>query len=435
MVKTIEELETLFDAYSPSLGSEAVRPNRLERMERLLSALGNPERSYRCYHIAGSKGKGSTAAYLAALLTGSGRKTGLYLSPHMYTVRERFTLSSRFFSDSLYMETANELLERTAAFALPEGLGSSRPTTFEMYTAYAYMLFRNAGCTDAVIETGLGGRLDATNTLSPEAVILTPIEKEHTAILGDTIEKIATEKAKIMRKGVPTFVSKESNDARSVFEKEAEDIAAPITFIEDEINDIQSETMENGEDVSFTLDGERIHLKLAMTTKAMAENAALAMLAAKRLGFLTGSGIEELERTALPGRFEKLTIDGALVVVDSAHTVNSASASIDAFNTIAHGKKTLIYSSVLGKDIEHIVSILFPSFDKIIISTTGEYRKSDPDEIERIGKDLFPDLDITVEKDRDMALEAALHSSSSILITGSFYLASGMKRIIEKEGL
>lgn len=435
MVGSIEELETLFDRYSPSVGNESIRENRLERMRLLLDLLGNPEKSFRCYHLAGSKGKGTTAAYLAALLTGSGRRTGLYLSPHMYTVRERFTLSASFFSDDLYIDTANELIGKSASLSLPESLGAPIPTTFEMYTAYGYLLFRNAGCTDAVIETGLGGRFDATNTIDPEAVILTPIELEHTAILGDTIRKIATEKSKIMRPGVPTFASRESDEARQVFEAEAENIGAPICFLEDLVGDIDSVTTMDGEKARFSIGGRHFSLDLSMTTKAMADNAALAVLAADSLGFLTERGLELLEKTVLPGRFEKMEIDGRTVVVDSAHTVNSARATADAFRTIASGRKALVYSSVEGKDIEHIISVLFPLFDKIVISTTGDYRKSDPDMIASISARLFPSLDITIERDRDKALEKALGSADSILVTGSFYLASGMARIREKEGL
>ena len=404
-------------------------------MERLLLAIGNPEKSYRCYHLAGSKGKGTTGAYLAALLTGNGRKTGLYLSPHMYTVRERFTLSTRFFSDALYIDTANELLEKIEGFSLPPYLGSSMPTTFEMYTAYGYLLFRNAGCTDAVIETGLGGRLDATNTIAPEAVILTPIELEHTQILGDTIEKIAIEKSKIMRQGIPTFVSKERAEARKVFEDEAAAIGAPILFLEDEVKELCSRTGEAGEEVRFSIGEKDFNLNLSMTTEAMAGNAALAILAADRLGFLTDDGIKLLEKTTLPGRFEKMKIEGSIVVVDSAHTANSAKATIDAFNAIAHGRKVLIYSSVEGKDIGHIISILFPSFDRIIISTTGDYRKSNPEMIAKLGSSAFPSLDISIEENRDIALDKALEAADSILITGSFYLASGMRKIREKEGL
>lgn len=429
MVKTIDELETLFDSFEPSLSSALIRENRIERMERLLEHIGNPEQSFSTYHTAGSKGKGTTSSYIAALLTGSGRRTGLYLSPHMYTVRERFTLSTAFFPDEVYIESANKLLSKIDGFTFPSDLGAVRPTTFELYTAYAYLLFKDAGCTDAVIETGLGGRLDATNTLFPKAVILTPIEKEHTAILGNTIKEIAGEKAKIMRHDVPTFSSFQTPEARAIFEKEAEDINTTIEFVSDSVSDFLSKTDINGEHVSFTLDGTHYDFKLAMSTKAMAENALLSILTAKRLGFLTDEGIRRMESTVLPGRFEKKIIDGRLVVIDGAHTPLSAKATADAFFSIAKGKSCLIYSSVMGKDIEGIIMKLFPHFDKIIITSTGDFKKSDPEGIFSLSKSLFPDYDISIDEDRNHAFSTALSYSSSILVTGSFYLASGIERL------
>ena len=160
VIDRIEELETAFSSFEPSTADGRTRERRLERMERLLSFLGNPERAYRTYHVAGSKGKGSTAAYLAALITGTGRKCGLYTSPHLFTVRERFTISGAFFPDRFYIDVCNEMLEAVSSFTLPPELGPEKPTVFEMYTAFGYMLFKESGCTDAVIETGLGGCSD-----------------------------------------------------------------------------------------------------------------------------------------------------------------------------------------------------------------------------------------------------------------------------------
>ena len=207
MIKRIEELETAFDGYSPSMSDDRIRHSRLERMERLLDKLDHPERCYRTYHTAGSKGKGSTSAYLSALLTGSGKVCGLYTSPHLFTIRERFTLSGKLFPDDFYINVFNKLESETKDFRLPPELGAEKPTVFEMYTAYGYMLFKEYGCTDAVIETGIGGRLDATNTISPEAVFLTPIELEHTEIYKDledtirTFEKFANKARKVIANG------------------------------------------------------------------------------------------------------------------------------------------------------------------------------------------------------------------------------------------
>ncbi len=431
MVRSIDQLETLFDSFSPSLPETRVRENRLERMVRLLDRLGHPEESFRTYHTAGSKGKGTTSLYLASLIEGYGRKCGLYTSPHMYTVRERFMLPSGFFPSDLYIDTANDLMERIEGFTLPDSLGAPAPTTFEMYTAFGYMLFKAAGCTDAVIETGLGGRLDATNTLSPEAVLLTPIELEHTAVLGDTIEKIAGEKAKIIKPGIPVFVSRQRPEAMEVFRKEAEVQSAPLFSFDDFISDFSSSTDRSGEDVSFVLDGKPFRLRLSMTTEAMAENAALAILTASRLSLLSEKGLENLETASLPGRFEKTDIEGHLVVVDGAHTVNSVSSVRDAFLSVTDDPESsvLIFGAIEGKDIEHMLSVLLPPFSEVIITKPGSYRKSDTGKIFEMARSFFPEKSVRLVENPDEALGIALDSGHDILITGSFYLPSEMKML------
>ncbi len=430
MIHSIEELETAFDSFEPPIPDRRTREYRLDRMRLLLAHLGNPERKFRTYHAAGSKGKGSTCAYLAALLTGCGRKCGLYASPHLYTIRERFTLSGKFFSDSEYIETFNAMMEAISDFSLPENCGPSSPTTFEAYTAYAYLLFSNTGCTDAVIETGLGGRLDATNTIDPEAVMLTPVELEHTNILGNSIRAIAGEKAKIIVEGKPVFVSSQSADAEEVFRREADEKNAPITFLHETAKEFSSRTEKDGERVSFILDGRKYSLNLRMTTAAMAENAALAVLTAARLGFLSDEGLRLLERTELPGRFERRVVNGHLLVIDTAHTVNSVIATRDAFFRLSDADDpVLIFGAVEGKDIEHMAAELFPPFRRIIISRPGTFKKSDPEGIFRAAQRMFPEKEISLVVNQDEALDSALSLSSDILITGSFYLAAGMERL------
>ena len=404
MIGKIEELETAFDNFAPSLPDPRIKELRLERMERLLAHLGNPERSYRTYHTAGSKGKGSTSAYLASLLSGAGRITGLYTSPHLFTIRERFTLSGEMFPDKLYIDVCNMLLDKMKTFSLPSSLGSEKPTVFEMYTAYGYLLFMEYGCTDAVIETGIGGRLDATNTIEPEAVFLTPVELEHTDILGKTISSIATEKSKIITSS-PVFISRQR--------KEAEDVRhATVHLFRNEIMDFSSSTEKDGEHVSFTIDGRKFTLTLQMATEAMAENAALAILGAERLGFLTDEG---------------------LVVLDTAHTPASVKATRDAFFSIAEGHPVLIFGAVDGKDIEHMLDELLEPFEKVIISKPGSYKKSSPEKIFSMARERFPKKDISYIESPSEAFDSALKLSSDILITGSFYLGAEIARL--RDGL
>lgn len=432
MIGKIEELETAFDNFAPSLPDPRIKELRLERMERLLEYLGNPERSYRTYHTAGSKGKGSTSAYLASLLSGAGRITGLYTSPHLFTIRERFTLSGEMFPDKLYIDVCSMLLDKMKTFSLPSSLGSEKPTVFEMYTAYGYLLFREYGCTDAVIETGIGGRLDATNTIEPEAVFLTPVELEHTDILGKTISSIATEKSKIITSS-PVFISRQRKEAEDVFLEEAEKRHAAVHLFRNEILDFSSSTEKDGEHVSFTIDGRKFTLTLQMATEAMAENAALAILGAERLGFLTDEGLRRVMSTQLPGRFERRNINGSLVVLDTAHTPASVKATRDAFFSIATGNPVLIFGAVDGKDIEHMIDELLEPFGKIIISKPGSYKKSSPEKIFSMARERFPKKDISYIESPSEAFDSALKLSSDILITGSFYLGAEIARL--RDGL
>ena len=430
MIDKIEELETVFDTFYPKVPNPVNRERRIERMEMFLEYLGSPEKDFRTYHVAGSKGKGSTAAYLSSLLKGSGRKCGLYTSPHLFSVRERFTLSGIFFEDKDYIDTCNYLLEKTEAFSFPQSLGSQKPAEFEMYTVFAYLLFSRTGCTDAVIETGLGGRLDATNTIRNSAVILTPVELEHTELLGNTIAEIAAQKAGIIRSEAPVFSYCQEKEALDVFRCKAEEMNAPFYYLPSYLSDFSSEMQEDGFLVSFSLDGIPYKLRLRMATDQMAMNAALAILAAEKLSVLTEKGLEELGKTQLPGRFERRRIDNSLVVIDTAHTPHSAKSTLEAFMKIPGcERKTLIFALAEGKREDEIIKTLFPYFDRVIITHTGSFRKSDPERLFRKGKVLFPELDISVVDNPDDALNSALSVSSAILITGSFYLAGEMERL------
>ncbi len=435
--KSFSEIADYLDDFSyrdKSLAPGALRGERLDRMHLILERLGNPERSFRSYHFAGSKGKGSTAAFLSSCLEAAGERCGLYLSPHLIDYRERFTLAGKFFPEETYIKAADKVYEAMKEFSVPEGLGSRIPSTFEMYTAYAYMLFKEAGCTAACIETGLGGRLDATNTLLSEASILTPIELEHTQILGDTITKIAGEKAKIIKEGRPCFVSYQKEDARRVFEQEAAEKHSPITFLSDEVLSIDYEEREDVSHCSATFkDGEHFSLDLRMRGRVQAENAVLALMVSRKLGFYNGKTIDALENTRLPGRFEGVDYKGHRLVFDVAHTKNSIDNTIRTFDSIYRGRSNvLLFAAIDGKDTYSMLSLLLPSFERIIISRPGIYKISYPERTYEMARRLAPDKEIHLIEDARAALEKALELSGdgAILITGSFYLAGAIEEVL-----
>ncbi len=438
MFETLSEIEKYMNSFT-NLEKKAdyftVKTYRLDRMQALMAKLGNPQKEYKCIHIAGSKGKGSTAAFLANALTGSGYKTGLYMSPHVTDFRERFTLSGTFIEDSILFRTADELTEALKDFRFSQVTGCEVPTTFELYTAYAFMLFKSCGCSYAVIETGLGGRLDATNILKPIASVITPIELEHTAILGDTIEKIATEKSKIIKPNTPAVVSLQKDEALKVFEKESEACGSPIFTLKDCLSSLETGWTGTAQKcvISFKKPFEEtVYLNLSMPGEVQAYNCALALLTLKVLGlYEKGTTEKALEKTTLPGRAEIINWKRTLVV-DGAHTVSSMRNILKTFRDLYPGKNGLcVFSCAHDKDHESMLKMIVKEFDQIVISRPGTFKKSEPEvlfsylnSIKTEGKKTT--LILEPKEVLNYILENTLENEP-ILVCGSFYLAGEIK--------
>ncbi len=416
------------------------RTYRLDRMHHLLAHLGNPEQAFKKIHLAGSKGKGSTASYLSSALTAMGYKTGLYLSPHLVDYRERFTLSGTFFDDALLVETGQELADSIDGFTFRDEWGETNPTTFELFTAYAYMLFKNSGCSWAVIETGLGGRLDATNTITPEASVLCPIELEHTKILGSTIKEIAAEKSKIIKRGVPVFIGLEEGEALDVFLAEAKEQKSTPYLLKEHLSSLTSSTTRDGEQVHYRWkNGEEEHLCLSMRGMVQAQNSALAMLVLKTLGLFDRAMLPSFEANQIPGRFQQLSKDPCLYV-DGAHTTRSLQALLSSFSSLHPTQETtVIFGALEDKDHTHMLSLLLDYFQRIIISRPGTFKKSDIKQLHDLLLALAAKrdkhYDILLIEDNLAALKEALSLTAkegAILTCGSFYLAGGIKSAYEQ---
>ncbi len=416
------------------------RTYRLDRMHCLLGHLGNPERSFKKIHLAGSKGKGSTASYLASALTEVGYKTGLYLSPHLTDYRERFTLSGTFFTDALLIATGQELVDSLEGFTFRDEWGESNPTTFELLTAYAYLLFKNSGCSWGVIETGLGGRLDATNTIIPEATVLCPIELEHTKILGTTIREIAIEKSKIIKPGVPVCIGLEEGEALDVFLCEAKAQNSQAYLLKEHLTSLVSSTTSKGEDVYYQWkSGEEEHLCLSMRGQVQAQNSALAMLTLKTLGLFDEKMLPSIEQNQIPGRFQQLG-ERPNLYVDGAHTTRSLKALLDSFSSLHPTQDTtVIFGALEDKDHTHMIELLLNHFSRIIISRPGTFKKSDINELYQLTLSLSSKRNHTYEilliEDNLSALKQALAKTpetGAILSCGSFYLAGGIKAAYEQ---
>ncbi|MGN1164098.1 MAG: bifunctional folylpolyglutamate synthase/dihydrofolate synthase, partial [Candidatus Ornithospirochaeta sp.] len=385
-----EKLNSFFDSFAPNL-STSLRENRLERMDLLLMRIGNPEKSFESIHIAGSKGKGTTATFMASLLSHFGKPSGLYLSPHVRDIRERFTLASSFFSDALYLSTLDELESAITSFTLPPHLGPGKPTTFELYTAYAYLLFRNAGLKYAVVETGMGGRLDATNTLSPLAAVFVRIEKEHTKILGSTLSLIAREKAGIMRKNVPAFTLPQKKETMETLRKEARDIGvSSFTTISPDEEWIEENIGKK--EVSMNLGETSVFFRFSYPfsdTSLIDLHYAFAVLLSLSLvdPYRKNEIIDFTRGFSLPARYEKRRIrqnqDKAFTIIfDGAHTPESMG---HLERNLSHDgdlrPSVLIFGAAEDKDHSALFAPLSHLFSSVVVTTLGGWKKCRPEQM------------------------------------------------------
>ena len=418
----------------------------LETMRFLVNRFKHPERAFRSIHVAGSKGKGSVSTMLAHILEASGVKSGLYTSPHLLDFTERVSTPLGPFSDEVYGRACDAvvpLVESIIPGSIPGGI---EPSWFELVTLFAFVTFREAGLPWAVIETGLGGRLDATNVVMPEASVLTPIELEHTEYLGDTIEKIAGEKAGIIKPGVPVFAASQTLQARSVFERAAKAYGSPFFSMDDAVLRIDSSLSERGLSVEIEFadvpGGARfsrpIKTVLSLPCVIQANNASLAAYAAKFLfPDMDESVIERgLSRAWLPGRFE-IVRGKTPVILDGAHTVKSIALTLETFDALYPGKAHLLFACAADKDVESIAALFGNRFESIVVTRPGDKKQSDIERAAAAFRQVFAgksDVSLSVDPDWHQAIVVALHEAASegvpLLVTGSFYLVTEAKRIL-----
>ena len=416
--------------------SQEMHNYRLRRMTALLRHFGDPQNAIEIIHIAGTKGKGSTAVLVAAVLESAGYKTGVYASPHVSSYLERFTVALEQLSEQVVVNVVNRI--RSEVDRLGDNLaGSYPPTTFELLTLLAFLVFRDSGCRYGVIEVGIGGRQDATNIVSPIASLITPLDLEHTQLLGDTLEKIAAEKGGIIKPGRPVFCSHQKQAVKKVLRNIAAHQGSPILFLDEETEQMNVRLSPEGTDFSLKLKGKKyIELHLTLLGEFQAENAALALLALSRLdlGLEPENYRRGFGRATLPGRME-LVSRRPPVMLDGAHTPLSVKKLMSSYGRLYEQKGILIFGSVLGKNPLQMAKILAPYFTAIVISTPGTFKSSDPKEVFEIFKTLHSGT--VLYPDPGLAFEHALQLSRGslpVLVTGSFYMISEIRALREKLG-
>ena len=439
---TVEEAFSFIESFTnfEKLPPSSVRDYKLHRMEYLLKKTGSPHNAFRSYHIAGSKGKGSTAAFLSSILSQTGETAGLYTSPHVSSYKERITRGGRQFGDREYIKTINYLTKMIDDLPSEGIAGDWEPTTFELLTLTAFCMFRDAGLSWAVIETGIGGRLDATNIISPETSLITPIEMEHKDILGDSIESITGEKAGIIKPGIPVFVGyQEHGEAEKILKHTAQKLNSPVYFLKEEITGLSAESGKRGTQISLRWkDGFTVQSTIRLLGDFQGENAALAAVCARHSLEKKGYSAQDMQRiiragledTNIPGRMEICREDPP-IILDGAHTPASIKRLTASFTSAFPGERILIFGSVYGKDYRSMAEIIAPAFTKIIISRPGTFKKSDPRSVFNEFRRLNPSAELIPEP--DAAVKKALYQSRGkvpILITGSFYMIGEIRKLL-----
>lgn len=414
----------------------------LDTMEFLCSKLDNPESSAPCFHVAGSKGKGSVCAMISAILTADKKKVGVYSSPHIEDFRERIRLNNDFFEEGIYAEAADELYSKFNL--IKEELPKDRAVTwFELVTVYAFLVYRQAKVDEAVFEVGLGGRLDATNVVRPQISVINTIELEHTEFLGDTIEKIAAEKAGIIKEGIPVLCASQVPSVRQVFIEKAKEKNTKIFFSDELLKNLEYSWDTQSKTMNVVLESEifshPLKFPLKMTGSFQAYNAFLAAAAVKLTHpKISENVIEEgLSKVQLPARFEIIKNPfnkNRDIILDGAHTVKSIGLTMDTLLKLYPDEKcSLVFACAADKDVNNIADQFRSKFESVSLTKPGSTKSADVEKM----KAAFTDSEINFEYSDDYtsvienAIKKAGEKDFNLLIAGSFYLASEVKKVLK----
>jgi dihydrofolate synthase/folylpolyglutamate synthase len=406
----------------------------LDRMRTLLRKLGNPQDHFRSVHIAGTKGKGSTCAMIASMLQAAGYKVGLYTSPHLVDVRERIAINGEMISQADFAR-----LVRTMAPLISRSRPT--PTYFDVLTAMAFKYFAEQKVEIAVVETGLGGRLDSTNVIHPEVTAITSISRDHMAQLGPTLGHIATEKAGIFKAGIPAVSVIQDPQAEAALVAIAQKVGAPLDFtgktIEFSYRFESSRMLGPHNRICLTTPNSKFeHLAVPLLGEHQAINCGLALAVIDRL---KGRGIaindtramEGLAKVSLAGRMEMVG-QTPRVIVDGAHNAASLDAVMKAIGQhIPYDSMVVIFGCCADKDVSGMLDRISSGADKVIFTRVDNIRTADPNELAAQYVELYGKM-AQVAENLEEALgiaNRAVTKEDIICITGSFYLVGEAKKL------
>lgn len=375
----------------------------LDRIRTVLEALGNPQRAYRVIHVAGTNGKGSVCAMIDAGLRAAGVRTGLFTSPHLSEPTERIQIDGLPVSRQEFERAFNAIHEIAAKLDL-----HAHPTYFETVAAMAFWLFRERRVETAVIEVGLGGRLDATNIVEPILTVITPVDMDHQVYLGDTIEQIAAEKAGILKPGVPLILARQRPDASRVIEARAAELGVPVTHFEEfNVHDL-------------VVDARGAHfsgIEVPLAGEHQVDNAITAAQALEALG-VSPEGIADAR---WPGRLEHVTPNPD-TILDGAHNPAGAHALARYLRRFYGTKKIwMIFGAMRDKAVNEVGEILFPVATELVLTapTAPGNRALEPEALREMAG--HGHIEPTIAAAYDYVLKR-VSADDVIMITGSLYL-------------
>jgi len=426
----------------------------LRRMFELLGRVGDPHQAARSVHIAGTKGKGSTAAMVASALIASGFNTGLYTSPHLSDVRERIRVNGKLIGEKELIALVRNLKPEIEAVNQKATYGQL--TTFEVLTAIAFAYFKLKGVDFQVLEVGLGGRLDATNVIHPEVCVITAISFDHTDVLGNSLAEIAAQKAGIIKPGSIAVSSPQPDEAARVIAETCLGCGVPLVRVSTDITwqGVSSDLDKQQFRVKGRLDSYELSIPLLgryQLENAATAVAALEVLAEKGFNITRESITKGLERVSWPGRFQILSRH-PLIVVDGAHNPDSAQKlrqSLEQYFGLSaqrtkgvmltntrqdFDRAVLVMGASSDKDVASIVSELYPLFDEVIVTRSRHPRAMAPALLKaefakhgieaRVGDDVPTALSLALAGNRDL-----ICVSGSLFVVGEAIEHLGAKHV------
>lgn len=393
----------------------------LERTRTLLKVLDNPQNNFDVILVGGTNGKGSVVVSLAAMLQADGKRSARFISPHLSYFAERFVVDGK--------SIPNQAILEVITFLRPEAekIGAS---FFEIVTAMACKLFADAGVDIAIFEVGLGGRFDSTNCLDPIVSIITNVSLDHTKVLGDTVEEIATDKAQIMRSGKPCF-SAATGSALKTLQAEAKQIGANFTALED-VNHKGKTLAWQGVEIQI----DTLTVQSPLLGLHQIDNVSLAVLAAKALGTSTEAIQEGTKVAKWAGRLESVTHKEQTFLLDGAHNQASAKALAKAIKDLGLEKPVLVFGISGDKNIQAVVAELHDSVGEVILCKAANSPRAAEPKALLDNWSVFKEEKLTVSDSLEDAIEKAFEKTNSkqaVVIAGSLYLIGEIRPLLLAE--